>query len=288
MNLDNSTSLLGSLRFRLRLGLERLLMPRPIFQAFGKASDDTARRIQKIYVINLDRQPRRWSRTLSELNYLLGNGGITLSELASRFSAIDGKASQASVPSEIEPIYLLSEQLFVAPEPLLGGSSPDEERYIKMSLSEVAVAHSHIEVWKLIAASDCEYTLVVEDDVYFNNYSRELIDKAWSDLHDNSYMIGHVDMLYLSYKEPYVKADRQRISEVLFRPLRGLWDLSGYVLSKNGAQKLLDLTPVKGPVDLWMNHQFKKIGVFAITHPVIQQRPDAGSDNVYSILEHLP
>ena len=36
-----------------------------------------------------------------------------------------------------------------------------------MTRQEVAVARSHIAVWKLVAASDLPYTLVFEDDIYF-------------------------------------------------------------------------------------------------------------------------
>lgn len=77
------------------------------------------------------------------------------------------------------------------------------------------------------------------------------------------------------------------VSHELLRPSRGLWLLSGYVLSKRGAQRLLDLLPVRGPVDLWINHQFEKLDVFATRRPVIHQRLDCPSSNVYSVLPIL-
>ena len=73
----------------------------------------------------------------------------------------------------------------------------------------------------------------------------------------------------------------------VFRPLRGLWQLSGYVLSKKAAQKLLNLLPVRGPVDLWINLQFDKLDVYASSKPVIRQRRDVSSTNSYSVLPAL-
>ena len=173
------------------------------------------------------------------------------------------------------------------PEPLLTKSSFGDDRIINSTRQEIAIARSHIEVWKLIAASSCDYALILEDDVYFNSDARKLINRAWSDLHDRFDAHGSIDMLYLSYREAGPETKKLFVSDALFRPVRGLWQMSGYVLSNTGAQRLLELMPVRGPVDLWINHQFEKINVFATSRSAIDQRPDAGSDNNYSILAIL-
>ena len=221
-------------------------MPRPVLRAFGRVSDDGARRIQNIYVINLDRQPRRWRRMQSELANLLGDGGVALRDLTIRFSAIDAKSSGDPIPAEIEPIYSLSEQLLVEPEPLLTRSSSGHDRIINSTRQEIAVARSHIEVWKLIAASSYDYALILEDDVYFNSDAQELINRAWSDLQDRFDAHGSIDMLYVSYREAGPETKKLFVTDALFRPVCGLWQMSGYVLSSTGAQRLLDLTPGEG------------------------------------------
>ena len=205
----------------------------------------------------------------SELAHLLGDGGIALQDLTIRFSAIDAKSSGDPNPTEIEPVYSLSEQLFVEPEPLLARSSFGDDRIINSTRQEIAVARSHIEVWKLIAASSCDYGLILEDDVYFSSDAPKLIDQAWSDLHDRFGAHGSIDMLYLSYREAGPATKNRFVSDAVFRPLRGFWQMSGYVLSRTGAQRLLELMPVRGPVDLWINHQFEKINVFATSRSVI-------------------
>jgi hypothetical protein len=82
-------------------------------------------------------------------------------------------------------------------------------------------------------------------------------------------------------------APKQLLSKSVFRPERGLWYLSGYVLSKDGAQALLNLLPCKGPIDLWINQQFQAINVRALRKSVINQRRDLASTNSYSILPSL-
>ena len=94
-------------------------------------------------------------------------------------------------------------------------------------------------------------------------------------------------MVYLSYKEADENIPKGPFSDLLFRPVTGLWQLSGYVLSRTGAQKLLELLPVQGPVDLWLNHQFSELDMFATRRSIIDQRPDLPSTNSYSVLPIL-
>jgi hypothetical protein len=63
--------------------------------------------------------------------------------------------------------------------------------------------------------------------------------------------------------------------------------MSGYVLSREGAGKLLSLLPCRAPVDLWMNLQFGVLDVQATRLSIISQRRDFGSTNSYSILPAL-
>jgi len=95
------------------------------------------------------------------------------------------------------------------------------------------------------------------------------------------------DLLYLSFAEVRTGAERMPVSELVFRPRKGLWYLCGYLLSARGARRLLELLPVRGPVDLWMNHQFENLNVIAIQQSIIEQRLDCPSTNLYSIMSVL-
>ena len=70
-----------------------------------------------------------------------------------------------------------------------------------MTPQEVAVALSHIAVWRLIAAGDVAYTLVLEDDAFFRRGFARQMDAAWAALLQQSDPSRPADILYLSYAE---------------------------------------------------------------------------------------
>ncbi len=285
MNTATYPGLFSRLRFWAMLGT-RYLGANPRCESFGaEEGDDTIRRV---YVINLDREPDRWHQMKQELGNLHERSGKPLTTISRRFSAVDARYYKSLPNSElIHPRYSLADQLFVQPDPRLDGFTGAEARTIEMTPQEVAVALSHVEVWKLIAESDRRYTLVLEDDVYFCRGFARILDAAWAELMQRSGYETAVDLVYLSYKEADKGVPREQFSYLLFRPASGLWQLSGYVLSRRGAQKLLGLLPVRGPVDLWLNHQFRELDVLATHRSIIEQRPDIPSTNSYSVLPIL-
>src|SRR5262249_15700515 len=94
-------------------------------------------------------------------------------------------------------------------------------------------------------------------------------------------------IFYTSLTRKCATVLRRNWFQRMFRPERGLWFLSGYVLSKKGAQALLGLLPCRGPIDLWINHKFQELDVRALRRSVINQRLDTPSTNSYSILPAL-
>ena len=251
----------------------------------GEDQDDV---IQRIYVINLDRKPDRWRQVSRELGRLRDRSGKRLSSISRRFSAVDARYVEG-LPDRavLQTNYSLADQLLVEPSPKLGDDIDARNRPIVMTPQEVAVALSHIAVWKLIVASGIPYTLVLEDDIYFRRGFVRSVDEAWATLMERSVDSGPVDVLYLSFKEAGEDPPTRPSSSLLRRPERGLWYLSGYVLSHAGAQKLLDLLPARGPIDLWLNLQFSKLSVLTTRHPLIEQRRDVPSTNSYSALPIL-
>nr|WP_233397212.1 family 16 glycosylhydrolase [Qipengyuania sp. YIM B01966] len=242
--------------------------------------------IGTIVVINLDRQHRRLTRTLRELSRFESADGRRLADLVTRLPAVDARDGRAiAATADVDPRYALEHQLHVQPDERLkacfGGAAA-----VTMTRQEVAVAKSHIEVWKAIVAGDAEHVLIVEDDIWFRLGAAKSIDRAWREATSRSDGRGPT-MLYLSYEDAGGTCERADVSEHVFRPIRGLWFLCGYVISRRGAEMLLSAMPVVGPVDMWMNRQFDRIGALAMTKPAILQRPDAGSDNAYSVLPFL-
>jgi GR25 family glycosyltransferase involved in LPS biosynthesis len=267
----------------------RMHLPRQQCLAFVPPSDAQQSGIGPIFVINLDRQPDRWTDLLHELAGILDAAGKPLSERVIRYSACDAQtdAKQLLDGGDIESFYTLGDQLFVEPQLHAVPDAFDLTRPIRMSRAEVAVARSHIGVWKTIAQSTAPYALVLEDDVWFERGFGRVVDQAWHEMEDADRTGPAFDVLYVSYKEVRYGAPKELVSKNVFRPERGLWYLSGYVLSKKGAQALLELLPCRGPVDLWINHKFRDIDVRALRRSVINQRLDTPSTNSYSILPAL-
>jgi GR25 family glycosyltransferase involved in LPS biosynthesis len=282
MNIREGLGILRGTTFRTALAARRLL-PRQSISAFGLGDD----RIGLILAINLDRQPERWRQLTQELDRFKGSGGESLADLAQRMPAIDARDGRETAPTaDVDPIYPMRDQLFVQPDPRLEECFGQDEP-IRMTRQEIAVARSHIEAWKRIAQGPDENVLVLEDDVYFVAGAAQLIDRGWRAAMKDRSPDERLQLLYLSYLDAGGTAQRADVSTDLFRPVRGFWYLSGYVLSRSGAESLLRSMPVVGPVDLWMNRRFSELAVLALSRPALLQRPDGGSDNAYSILPYL-
>jgi GR25 family glycosyltransferase involved in LPS biosynthesis len=282
MNPSEGIGIVREAMFRAAMAARNLLPARSL-QAFGR----TEGKVESVLVINLDRQPARWRRIRRELNRFRAHDGESLVELALRMPAIDARDSRETAPTaDVDPIYPMADHLFVQPDPRLEECFGADE-LIRMTRQEIAVARSHIEAWKHIANGPQRHVLVLEDDVYFVRGAASLIDRGWRAAGKGRNTPDRPQLLYLSYKDAGGTAQRADVSADLFRPVRGFWYLSGYVLSRSGAASLLRSMPVVGPVDLWMNRRFAELDVLALARPALLQRLDGGSDNAYSILPYL-
>jgi len=189
--------------------------------------------------------------------------------------------------NEISNSYNLNDQYYVDPDPRLLSIIRKKTISVDLTKEEIAVALSHVKAWKRIVDEKLPYALILEDDVFFEHDFATRLNDIWQELPENHDTNSKFDLLYLSFREVDQGAEKEYFSEKLFCPLRGLWWLSGYVLSYSGAKKILEELPICGPVDLWINHKFKKLKVFASNKSIIYQRVDLKSDNNYSILPVL-
>jgi len=250
-------------------------------------SESGVKSISQIYVINLDRQLLRWEKVTRELSLVLNGSGDQLTMCTTRVSAVDALEFENTVNTKaVDHTYTLGEQLFVDPRRTLPKRlNLDEE--IQMSRQEIAVALSHIKIWKKIATGSDQYALVLEDDVCFMPGFSVYVDKIWGELCKFCKDSPLFDILYLSYNEVDQGAEKIRVTQNTSKLFRGIWYLSGYVLSKRGAKKLLNQLPVRGPVDLWINHKFDQLEALVASKSVIAQRADEKSQNFYSVLSVL-
>jgi GR25 family glycosyltransferase involved in LPS biosynthesis len=288
MNLTRPPQVAFRLALRLVHGFRKML-PKQTSHSFGSRRTPAGQTIEKIYVINLDREPGRWLRIKQELRRIRDRLGNDLLDLTERYAAVDARdfLQDPSIDADVDPYYTLADQLFVEPQPQTFPTRFDLDARIRMTRAEVAVARSHIEVWRRIAGGEQTHALILEDDVWFHPSFARHLDQAWKDVVAVSNEHEGVDVIYVSYVEARHGAPKTFVSSAVFRPVRGLWHLSGYILSKQGALRLLRLLPCRGPVDLWINHQFSVLNVLATRRSLVRQRTDAVSTNSYSILPTL-
>ncbi len=243
--------------------------------------------IGEVIVINLKRQPLRLRRTLHELKRIKMASGEPLTSITKKLTAVDARdGREVASTSDVDPEYFLGDQLYVQPDERLEHCFSIHEP-VTMTRQEVAVARSHIEAWKAVANGDNNHVLILEDDIWFSRGARSAIDRGWKAAIKRFPESGGPELLYLSFSDAGGSADRRDACVDLFRPERGLWLLSGYVLSRQGACKLLKAMPIRGPVDMWINRRFKDLRTLALSSPAILQRRDSGSDNSYSVMPYL-
>lgn len=288
MNIIYGSKYLNRLKFTFNK-LKRKLASSAVIDVFDSDAINISKNISKIYAINLDRQVTRWKNLKKEASNQKVKNRKTLLDFITRISAIDGSKIETDkfASSEVNKLYSLKEHFFIDPDPRLSHLVRSKEIKIGMTSAEIAVALSHIKVWKEIVTNNIPFSLIMEDDVFFEKSFADIVNKAWSELPVETTGDKSFDILYLSFKEVDNKAEKETYSENLFRPIRGFWWLSGYVLSFRGAKKLIDSLPICGPVDMWMNIQFQNLQAFSTNSSIIEQRTDLDSDNSYSIMPIL-
>ena len=225
--------------------------------------------IEKIYVINLDRQPNRYNRVQSEFSKIMDTSRNRLTNILERVTAVDAINLEQDAPIDnINSKYTLGEQLFVDPCQALP-KDLNLDMNINMSKQEIAVALSHIKVWKKIASGTESYALVIEDDICLHPNFSSLMEESWKELIKKETKGNLFDILFLSFKEVDLGAEKVAFTESTFKLFRGIWYMSGYVLSKEGASKLIEMLPLRGPVDLWINHKFDQLTALMIKKSII-------------------
>jgi GR25 family glycosyltransferase involved in LPS biosynthesis len=282
MNLREASGALRKFAFRIFRAIVGVL-PGGQISAFGTGES----MIGLILIVNLDRQPHRWRRVIRELRRFRTSDGASLASIARRVAALDARDGRVvAATADVDSMYHIGDQLYVQPDARLEDCFAIDEP-IRMTRQEIAVARSHVEVWKAIASGSDKHVLVLEDDVWFKWGAAAAISRGWRAALRRCRAEGGPRLLYLSYADAGGTAERADLCDDLFRPVRGLWFLSGYVLSREGAAALLRAMPVIGPVDLWINYRFSELGALALSSPAILQRHDGTSDNCYSVLPYL-
>ena len=156
-----------------------------------------------------------------------------------------------------------------------------------MTRQEVAVARSHVEVWKAVASGIRRSRAGARGRVWFTRGAAAAIDRGWrAALRTLSRRRRTAFALSLLCGRRRDGGARRRLRRAVPAGARTLVSLRLRAVPR-GAATLLRAMPVVGPVDMWINYRFEELGALALSSPVILQRPDCASDNSYSVLPYL-
>ena len=164
------------LKYKLKK-LVRFLIKQEKLNTFGEGEN----KINKIFVINLDRQKGRWKLIQEELTKIKIQNKNNLLSFTERFSAIDSE-NQSMQTSKITSSYKLEDQYFVDPNPELLNIIREKEINIDLTKQEIAVALSHLSIWDKIIDKNIHSGLILEDDIYFENKFSSKLNSLWKEI----------------------------------------------------------------------------------------------------------
>jgi len=177
----------------------------------------------KTYVVNLDRRSDRWdsfkknaSNVIDFMNY-------------ERFSAVDGKLIKNT--SQLQQIF------------------ESNDYYMRRGM--VGCLLSHVKISTELINSDYDYFVVLEDDVEFTPDFKNKFDHIMSQVNNKNWdliFLGHHVRDTNRQKDELVKDKIPVLTkrDAYWSFLNSLGGTGGYIISKFGAQKLLDFIDKNG------------------------------------------
>jgi collagen beta-1,O-galactosyltransferase len=185
----------------------------------------------EIYMINLKRRPERRKKMKASFKEL----GIDFKYI----EAVDGK----KLTDEI----LIEKGITLLPQ----YSDPYHKR--KMTMGEVGCFLSHYTIWEKMVAENQQEVLILEDDIRFEPFFNEKVKMFM----DDARAIGGYDLIYFGRKRLQENEEFLKESRNFVKVSYTYWTL-GYVITLEGAKKLLNAQPLKRllPVDEFLPIMF--------------------------------
>lgn len=240
---------------------------------------DWKKYIDETFVIHLSHRKDRYKLLKKRTSAQKLKSGFTLFDHIKIFKAIEGKRIKWFSNKIHKNTYDFKYHWNIDPSPGME-EMLEKNPKILCSSAETGIAFSHYRIWKQIVDRKVPVTLIMEDDFIFCYNFQEKIENIFENELPSKW-----DMLYLSKLPNQFGFTWDPHSENLARLYNGVWWLSGYVLTYEGAKKLLKGLPIVGPVDVWINYQFKNMKVYSAYDNLIFQADDTKSDNTYSYVE---
>ena len=234
-------------------------------EQFHQPTNQNDLRVDRIYVINLERRVERREHMRSACELL----GLDCEFV----SAVDGKL--------IDKQYLIENRINV----MKGYLDPFHKR--PPTWGEIGCFMSHYNIWLDIIKKGRRWSVVFEDDVRFEKNFLDNFDRLMDRVLELDE--GQVDFIYLGRKREGESTEERwfnnRTDSMLVHPTYSYWTI-GYLISLNGAKKLIESEPLSKllPVDEYLPimydqhpnsdwaHQFDRRNLIALSvHPLLVQ-----------------
>jgi glycosyl transferase family 25 len=192
----------------------------------------------KIIYINLDRRPDRNLNVIEQLKK------VGMYEIAERFNAIDGKKIDLN---NIDTNIITPKGIEFAKK--------SEIIYTHLTVGAIGCAKSHREIYQKIIDENINSCLILEDDITIDDNFNKKIKNVENYIKQNRL---NFDLFFLGF-HPGTTYDES----MKYKTVYGLF---GYIVTKSGAKKLLDLFPITYQIDTEISRNTDKINIYGVKY----------------------
>lgn len=195
----------------------------------------------KIIYINLDRRPDR------NLNVIEQIKKVGLEKITERFSAIDGKK-----------LDLNNYDTNIITPRGIEFARKSEIIYTHLTLGAIGCAESHRAIYQKIIDENINSCLILEDDITFDDKFNEKLKYIENDIKVNNKINNNYDLFFLGFHSGTTYDESMRYKTV--------YGLFGYIVTKSGAKKLLNLFPITYQIDTEITRNTDKINIYGVKY----------------------
>lgn len=195
----------------------------------------------RIFYINLDRRPDRRKNIESQIKR------VGLQSMAERIEAVDGRKLDIN---KVDPNVITEKGKKDALD--------NKQRvYIPLTKGGIGCAMSHRKAYEKILDENLDAALILEDD---STLSDDFLIKM-QELEGN--VPKDYDMLFLGYAPSALKYFYPKNNKY-YGKTKKIYGLYGYIVTKEGAKKLLSIFPISEQIDTEITNNLGKIKAYVV------------------------
>ena len=194
----------------------------------------------KIIYINLDRRPDRNNNVIEQLNKL------NLLPISERFSAIDGKT-----------LNIDNIDRKIITQNGINNAKKSDILYTHLTPGAIGCAMSHQAIYKKIVNENINRCLILEDDITFIEDFQNKLNNLEKEITDD------FDLFFLGYHRVSQYDTINFISKNIHKFIT-IYGLFGYIVTKKGAQKLLEIFPITLQRDSEITRNSNVIDIYGV------------------------